>query len=353
MGGVKRSRMINFKQTNHSSRLARAALETENGDNLVISGSDGVPISINNLWLFSPLVRSILDSLTKVEDHLIILPGHSSEDITNGLRILTGPGPDDKLVFFNQKAKVVLETLGVDLTNSELIKRTDASNLKIESRIVEKHRQEVNCVYCERTFVGSLSKLKDKLKCHIGNIHFCQEMEKEISVFFNKDHKCKECGKTYHQDHMKRKHLTFNHSYLVEEIMDQVYQSLDMESAKYRTKPVNELSEDKENVVQKMLGDQHFGEVEQEEEQEEEEDDFQNQLMLIQNLSDSEDEDDDDDHDEVTISDDLGVLLIAPPKKQEIAGESLLIEDNFIDDEGADERYEISSDEEEDEKLLE
>ena len=194
--------MINFKQTNHSSLLAKAAEETENVDNLVISGSDGVPIKINNLWLFSPLVRSILESLTRLEQHLIILPGLSSEDITNGLRILNGPEPDNELIFFDKRAKVVLETLGVDLTNTELIKTTDGNLIKIESRGAEKHRQEVNCVYCERTFVGSLSKLKDKLKCHIGNIHFSREMEKEISVFFDNDHKCKECGKSYHQEHM-------------------------------------------------------------------------------------------------------------------------------------------------------
>ena len=92
--------MINFKQTNHSSRIAKAVEETENDDNLVISGSDGVPININNLWLFSPLVRSILASLTKAEQHLIILPGISSEDIRNGLAILNGPDPDNELIFF-------------------------------------------------------------------------------------------------------------------------------------------------------------------------------------------------------------------------------------------------------------
>ena len=214
--------MINFKQTNHCSRIAKAVEETENDGNLVISGSDGVPININNLWLFSPLVRSILASLTKAEQHLIILPGISSEDIRNGLAILNGPDPDNELIFFNKKAKVVLDSLGIDLTKSELVKRSD-DNLKIADRGAVRNSQEVNCVYCERTFVGSLSKLKDKLKCHIGNIHFTQEMQEEISVFFNNDHKCKECGKSYHKENMKRKHLTFNHSYLVEQIINLIY----------------------------------------------------------------------------------------------------------------------------------
>ena len=106
--------MINFKQTNgHSSRLAKAALASEENDNLVISGSDGVLVKISHLWLFSPLVRSILDSLTKVEQHLIILPGLASEDIRNGLGILNGPAPDNELVFFNKNSKEALETLGV------------------------------------------------------------------------------------------------------------------------------------------------------------------------------------------------------------------------------------------------
>ena len=129
--------MINFKHTNHSSRIAKAVEETENDENLVISGSDGVPININNLWLFSPLVRSILDSLTKVDHHLILLPGLSSQDIRDGLGILNGPDPDNELVFFNHKAKDVLETLGINLTNSELIKTTDG-NLQIANRGAEK-----------------------------------------------------------------------------------------------------------------------------------------------------------------------------------------------------------------------
>ena len=334
--------MINFKQTNHCSRIAKAVEETENDENLVISGSDGVPININNLWLFSPLVRSILGSLTKAEQRLIILPGLSSEDIRNGLAILNGPDPDNELIFFDKKAKVVLETLGIDLTDSELLQPTDVSR-KIDDRGAARNTREVKCVYCERPFVGSLSKLKDKLKCHIGNIHFSHQMEKEILVFFNNAHQCKECGKSYHQEHMKRKHLTFNHSYLVEQIMDQVYQSLDMESGKHPTQSGNELTEDEQNEslddTPKMLLDQNFKEDDISETFIDEDEDLQNQFMLIQNLSDSEDEDED-----------WGALLISPQKKQEITEESLLFDDNFSydkeEDSDEDERYDISSDEE-------
>ena len=337
--------MINFKQTNHSSRIARAVGETENDENLVISGSDGVPININNLWLFSPLVRSILDSLTKAKQHLILMPGLSSDDIRNGLAILNGPDPDSELIFFNKKAKDVLETLGIDIGNSELIEPTDG-NLKIDKKVAIRNSGEVNCVYCQRKFVGCRSKLKDKLKCHIGNIHFSQEMEEEISVFFNTDHKCKECGKYYHQESMKRKHLTFNHSYLVEQIMAQVYESLDMESGKHpTTQPINELPDGEENKslddTQNMLNDQNFRKEEITKLFIDENDDIQNQLMLIQNLSDSEDEDD------VPISDDWGILLISQ-NSQESTDESLLVDDNFSYDEGEDtekDDYDISSDE--------
>ena len=334
--------MINFKQTNgHSSHLAKAALASEEDDNLVISGSDGVLVKISHLWLFSPLVRSILESLSKVEQHLIILPGLSSQDITKALGILQGPDPDHELIYFNKNAKVVLETLGIDLTSSELVKRTDG-NLKIARRGADNNQsQEVNCRYCGRQFSGCLSKLKDKLKCHIGNIHFSQEMQKEISVFFNNDHECKECGKSYHQEHMKRKHLTFNHSYLVEQIMDQVFQSLELEPAKHPAEPENE-----ENDIQKMLVDTNF----RDDEITKEDEDFQNQLMLIQNLSDSEDDDADDEEEEVTITNDCGALLISQETKPEIPGESLLMEDNFDEDEGEDwdkeDKYDISSDEE-------
>ena len=123
--------------------------------------------------------------------------------------------------------------------------------------------------------------------------------------------------------------------------MEQVFQSLELEPAKHPAEPENE-----ENDIQKMLVDTNF----RDDEITKEDEDFQNQLMLIQNLSDSEDDDADDEEEEVTITNDCGALLISQETKPEIPGESLLMEDNFDEDEGEDwdkeDKYDISSDEE-------
>lgn len=84
------------------------------------------------------------------------------------------------------------------------------------------HSLSVSCPFCSRDFFGSTSKLKDKLKCHLGYKHFVEELDEEAKIFFDEDNKCKEngCGKIYKNKFAKRKHLTFNHSKLVVKILD-------------------------------------------------------------------------------------------------------------------------------------
>ena len=328
--------MISFSQENHSSRIGLTVQETDEDHNVTIMDSAGVATKATNLWVYSPLVRSVLDTLTRDHQHLLILPDFSAGDISKGLGLLRGSECEE--LYFNRGTKCFLETIGVEMTGSQAMvtreevklesvdtserseetehvkpesvvtigKSKETEYVKLEnvdrdcSENVEevtkeslyrsdwsKHTEEVKCNSCERRFVGSRSKLKDKLKCHIGNIHFNREMKQEISIFFDSNNKCKRCGKFYHQDSMKRKHLTFNHSYLVDKIMDCVYRCLDPDSRKKETKNVE---------VEALLKSDNDSSDEEEVsriDNDEDEDlmSVQRQLLMIQNFSDSEEDD--------------------------------------------------------------
>ena len=55
----------------------------------------------------------------------------------------------------------------------------------------------VSCPFCSSEFFGNNSKLKDKLKCHLGRIHFLEEMEMELKRYFLDDDKCEYCDRFF------------------------------------------------------------------------------------------------------------------------------------------------------------
>ena len=71
---------------------------------------------------------------------------------------------------------------------------------------------------CSRTFGGTNCKKKDKLKCHIGFVHYGQKIKEEIERLFE-GNKCTVCMKDLVKMENKRKHLIFNHSKYVDEIL--------------------------------------------------------------------------------------------------------------------------------------
>ena len=79
-------------------------------------GNDNVISHSDNLWILSPLVRSIIDSLGNIRENQIILPDFSYEDIKTGLEITEGNKGD--VLKFNSGTKHLLETLGIDLRSS-------------------------------------------------------------------------------------------------------------------------------------------------------------------------------------------------------------------------------------------
>ena len=108
--------MMKLQSENHSVQvLAALQKKNRNGCEIYLSGNDNSRYQSDNLWILSPLIRSIIDSLGNIRDNLIILPDFSYEDIKAGLEITEGN--KGEVLRFNSSTKHFLETLGVDLRN--------------------------------------------------------------------------------------------------------------------------------------------------------------------------------------------------------------------------------------------
>ena len=109
------SAMMRLESENHSDQVL-AALQNKNGCDILLIGKDNVSSHSDSLWIFSPLVRSIIDSLRNVDQNLLIIPDFSSEDIKTVLDIID-TGRDGTEVCYNFTTKDLLETLGLNLKN--------------------------------------------------------------------------------------------------------------------------------------------------------------------------------------------------------------------------------------------
>ena len=83
---------------------------------IFISGNDNSRSQIDNLWLQSPFIRSIIDSPGNIRENLIILPDFSYQEIKTGMEITEGI--KEEVLMFNSSTKHLLETLGMDLRNN-------------------------------------------------------------------------------------------------------------------------------------------------------------------------------------------------------------------------------------------
>ena len=103
-------------QSRHHKAHVLEALQNIPEVDIRIAGHSQERTSSDSLWMFSPLVRSIMDSVNNTEDLLMILPDFSCRDIKTALDLMTGNKREDLLVF-NSTTRIILETLGVDLNN--------------------------------------------------------------------------------------------------------------------------------------------------------------------------------------------------------------------------------------------
>ena len=222
---------------------------------ITLRGSDQVDIQASNLWMFSSLVRAVIGSSPTNQEALILLPDHHGDDIITALSILNTSQMDD--IVFSANVKDVFNDLEVILDNIEQLPNDEEINMReskevirnslIDELINNKKVEEVLCYYCSRSFTGQ--RAKDKYRSHLGQSHYLSEMKEEMGRYFDANHKCSECGKTYVTASFKRKHLTKQHSYLVDTILKLVNRKDDEPILEH----VNEVQEDEDDDVTEQL----------------------------------------------------------------------------------------------------
>ena len=109
--------MMHLQSVNHSVQLLAALQKNNrNGYEIFISGNDNSRSQSDSLWILSPFIRSIIDSLGNIRDNLIILSDFSYQEIKTGMEITEGI--KEEVLMFNSSTKHLLETLGMDLRNN-------------------------------------------------------------------------------------------------------------------------------------------------------------------------------------------------------------------------------------------
>ena len=132
------STMTSLQSSDHSE-LVLEALQSRSPHDLLVLGADTTSTTHSeSLWIFSPLVRSLLASLQNLQNNLLILPDFSSEDIKTGLALLEGRRGQD--LVFNSRTRDLLETLGVDLTSTESCPATQVNTGEEEDDVEENYR---------------------------------------------------------------------------------------------------------------------------------------------------------------------------------------------------------------------
>jgi len=219
---------------------------------IICKDGESVQTHKSLLCLFSPLLRIILSSEKNVETTFSMsMPDFNKSSIQNFIRILSFNWKEEDA--WNSEVIDVFDALeiyvgefeiktffpmkkesGSFIDNKSTLKQNRQSNDEEKSQM-EQHNeqhmpsvvnqsysrvQEVKCPNCPRKFSGSVSRLMDMLKCHIGHIHFKNELMSEIKTYFpNSTKECNVCKKIFNGINgisTMRKHLVFNHSKYVE-----------------------------------------------------------------------------------------------------------------------------------------
>ena len=136
-------------QSDHHSDQVLAALQNKTGCDILLIGNDNVNSHSDSLWILSPLVRSIIDSLGNIRDNQIILPDFRHEEIEAALDIIDGArDSESSLVFFSSTTKRLLESLGIDLKKTKTFNISTGDNwgdcIDTDIEISNSEREEVD-----------------------------------------------------------------------------------------------------------------------------------------------------------------------------------------------------------------
>ena len=231
-----------------------------NHDLMLVCDEGIVQTNKSLLGLHSPLLRRIFGDMTSNSDvDMVILPDLKKATVAEMLKILSLKwseadcwGLDVVNLLHDLNVTIVFNSANdanhkneehsknnhkIELSGTKNTVKIAASGVLNEEEVVPSEKKiheftakaatkhEAKCPKCPRTFSGT--KVKDLLKCHVGLIHFHNEVVSEIQTYFNNSNNCRDCGKVYTTQSSRKKHLVFNHSKYVQQVMTVVNQSFE------------------------------------------------------------------------------------------------------------------------------
>ena len=93
------------------------ALQSRRDFELSIVGNESLSTQSSSLWLYSPFIRSIVDSLKNVQENVVLLPDFSCQEVKAGLEVIESSYKE--IITFNSTTRNLLETLGIHWMRDE------------------------------------------------------------------------------------------------------------------------------------------------------------------------------------------------------------------------------------------
>merc|ERR1719318_2113181 len=233
--------MIEFREHIETiTNAVRKAEGDENGiPNLVFLCKDGkkVECDMSYTLLFSPFIRSILDSINfgNLGTLSISLPDFQAATVES-LNKITALAWDESDVWSSDDLEL-FTTFNIDVGVPEIVSDiedkldtgVDISNTTEEREIVldsesngddeasgdeeESDGLKYSCPKCPKQFTGTLPSIKDSMRCHVGLDHLDTELEAFVGKTFSED-TCSICQKVFKSLQRQKKHLLLTHKAL-------------------------------------------------------------------------------------------------------------------------------------------
>merc|ERR1719427_1296767 len=209
--------------------------------------------------MFSSTLRTMLGSVLNMETFMVFMPDYKKATVQKVIRMLRFEWKEEE--FWDSEVVQLLQGLNVNVGHFQIRKTGENTSLVAKGASPSRQpastghqavehdespsfsntqkpfpnnsfrkkfeKRDVKCPSCPRVFTGTLGRLKDMLRCHLGNIHFQNEISVEVKNYFGNGVKCNECKKVFQSATTKKKHLKFNHTKFVDKILSIVTNAVD------------------------------------------------------------------------------------------------------------------------------
>ena len=180
----------------------------------------------NIFCLFSPFLREILGSVVNMDTPMLLLPEFKRGTVENVIRLLNFEWTENELWEF--EVIELLKTLNIkvgtfhpnaeDLPMEEIPgdENTGMDEIYLMDNLDivmnEGKSYETKCPSCPLYIFGTTSVIQYKMRLHLGQVHFPNELNAEVEVYFGNSMKCVKCEKIFENKSSQKQHLIFNHT---------------------------------------------------------------------------------------------------------------------------------------------